>query len=337
MNPHLEPSDAELDEPGLSALYRQGATQTPPAELDRRILDQAQAALKSRPGSEPSRWPRGWNRLARWPSYRSEPWSWRRLAIPLSSAAGILLALGLVLRVLDEPGAMRGAVPDAVQSMVPGAVPGAMRGAVQGLMPGDVKGLTDMASPPLAEYQSSGPSQLSQPASPSRPAGSSGPSEPFQPARPERGIAAKRASEEATGSISTRALEEVKGFSAGAGLSRPPSPAPAAALGAGAPAPNSAKTPVQLQAQSRDQTEDQLEAQERGPAMPITEGAGDMQLKSRISDEMPQVAPERWLEDIRQKWSSGERAEAIRQLAAFRKVHPAYPLPKDLTSLLGAE
>ncbi len=51
MNPYPDQSDPELDEPGLSALYRQGATQTPPAELDRRILDQAQAALGPRPGN----------------------------------------------------------------------------------------------------------------------------------------------------------------------------------------------------------------------------------------------------------------------------------------------
>ncbi|MGB8144549.1 MAG: hypothetical protein WCF05_05150 [Chromatiaceae bacterium] len=52
---------------------------------------------------------------------------------------------------------------------------------------------------------------------------------------------------------------------------------------------------------------------------------------------MPQADPERWIEDIRQSWSSGQHMEAIRQLATFRQVHPQYPLPEDLTPLLEAE
>ena len=118
MNPYPDQSDPELDEPGLSALYRQGATQTPPAELDRRILDQAQAALGPRPGnaitrawrkeSRRWRWSRCWNWLPRWPLKGDGRGNWRRLAIPLSSAAALLLTLGLGLRILEQQRAMQG-------------------------------------------------------------------------------------------------------------------------------------------------------------------------------------------------------------------------------------
>ena len=247
-------SDPELDEPGLSALYRQGATQTPPAELDRRILDQAQAALRPRPGnatrargqeSRHWRWSQCWNWLPRWPLKGNGLGNWRRLAIPLSSAAALLLTLGLGLRLLEE------------QSALPG--------------------ITGMAPSPPADDQ---------------------PSQSSPPSKPEREVAAKQASEAAA-----------IGLSAAARLSRVPSPASA----------------------------NQAQDDERRSAMPTADRAGDLHPKSRIADEMPQADPERWIEAIRQSWSSGQHSEAIRQLATFRQVHPQYPLPEDLAPLLEAE
>ena len=356
-----DPSDPELDEPGLSALYRQGATQMPPAELDRRILDQAQAALQPRPEKEgtpgvtpfargkASRrwlppWPRLWDWTTRWkwpwggsgikdwprrwgrPKYWNWPppwplkgdgrWNWRRLAIPLSSAAGILLTLGLVLRVLDEQSAMQG------------------------------QGVTGMAPTPLADYQPSQSTQTSQ-SSQTSPSSPSFPSSP--PSKPEREIAAKEVSEEAIG------------LSAAASLSRAPAPAQAQAMGlTGDGAIGQAK--AQAQAQAKKQAENQAPLDdplaERRSVTPMIDTAGALHQKSQISDEVPQeyseppqltdevpqgfgelpqltdesyqADPERWIEDIRQRWSSGRRDEAIRQLAAFRHVHPQYPLPEDL-------
>ena len=338
-----DPSDPELDEPGLSALYRQGATQMPPAELDRRILDQAHAALQPRPekgvtpGVNPfargqasrrwlppwprlwvwtprGKWPWGGSRIRDWPRRWGRPkywkwpprwslrgdgrWNWRRLAIPLSSAAGILLTLGLVLRVLDEQSAMQG--------------------------------VTGMAPTPLADYQ---PSQSSQPSQPSQPSQSSQTSPSFPPSKPEREIAAKEVSEEAIG------------LSAAASLSRAPAPAQAPAM---APTGEGAIGQAQAQAQAKKQAENQPQLDdplaERRPAIPMADTAGALHQKSRISDEVPEeysappqltderylANPERWIEDIRQSWSSGRRDEAIRQLAAFRHVHPQYPLPEDL-------
>ena len=335
MNPYPDQTDPELDEPGLSALYRQGATQTPPAELDQRILDQAQAALQPQsekgvtPGVNPfargeaSRrwlppwprlwdwtprgkwpwgcfgirdWPRRWGRPQYWhwpprlPPMGDGRWTWRRLAIPLSSAAGILLTVGLVLRVLDEQSAMQG--------------------------------VTGTAPTPLADYQPSHPSQPSQPSRTS-------PLPP--PAKPEREVVAKEVSEEAIG------------LSAAARPLMAPSPAQTPAMElTGDGAIGQAKAQAKKRAENQAQLDDPLD--ERRQAMPMADSAGDRRQKSQITDVVPQgfgelpeltdesylADPERWIEDIRQSWSSGQRDEAIRQLAAFRHFHPHYPLPEDL-------
>jgi hypothetical protein len=275
---HPDHPGADMEDTGLSALYRQGATQAPRLGLDQRILDQAQAAISPRTGSEALSEPRGWhwlrrgfwpqsrNWLPRWPWNWSGRWNWRQAAIPLSSVAGLLLTVGLVFRVLEE------------QSAVPG--------------------INGMAPRPLAEDQLFQSTQS------------------FPPAKAEGEVAAKRA------------LEEASALSAAARLPGPLSPAPALAIGN----------------QAQDQAENQPKDNERRPANPKTDRDGDSHLKSHITDEMPQVIdempqadPERWLEDIRQMWSSGQRAEAIRQLTAFRQVHPQYPLPEDLAPHMGAE
>ena len=254
MNPYPDQSDPELDDPGLSALYRQGATQTPPAELDRRILDQAQAALGPRPGKgitrargqEPRRWSRYWNWLPRGPLKGDGRGNWRRLAIPLSSAAALLLTVGLGLRLLEEQSALQG--------------------------------ITGMAPSAPADDQST----------------------QSPPSQPEREVAAKQAAE-----------ATAIGLSAAAPLSPVPPPALAPA--------------------------NQAQSDERRSAMPMADRAGDLHPRARIADEMPQVDPERWIEAIRQRWSSGQETEALRQLATFRQVHPQYPLPEDLAPLLEAE
>ena len=217
-------------------------------------------------------------------------WTWRRLAIPLSSAAGILLTVGLVLRVLDEQSAMQG--------------------------------VTGMAPTPLADYQPSHPSQPSQPSRTS-------PLPP--PAKTEREVVAKEVSEEAIG------------LSAAARLSKAPSPAQAPAMElTGDGAIGQAKGQEKKPAENQTQLDDPLDV--RRPAMPMADSAGDRRQKSQITDVVPQgfaelselidesylADPERWIEDIRQSWSSGQREAAIRQLAAFRHFHPQYPLPEDL-------
>ena len=351
MNPytdHPDHADADLEEPGLSALYRQGATQTPRSDLDRRILDQAQAALRPGPANVRQSGPRYWhwlwswrwlwskcrNGLPRWPWSRSGTWNWRQVAIPLSSAAGVLLAVGLVLRVIEEQSA--------------------------------VQGISGMAPRPLAEDRLSQQSQPPRPSTPIQPpqptqllkqSQSIQQSHSISPSKPEREVAAKRA------------LEEASTLSAAARLSTP-SMAPAAIstlAPSSAPAPASVRVPPApaIGEVAQDQAENEPKDHERRPAIPMAEGAGGVHMKSQITHEVPQVLggmpqvtgempqakddinlviderpqadPERWLAVIRQQWSSGQRAEAIKQLTAFRQVHPRYPLPEDLAPLMEAE
>ena len=283
MNPytdHPDQSGTDLEEPGLSALYHQGATQTPRSDLDRRILDQAQAALRSGPGNVRQSGPRHWhwhwhwrwhwswrwlwskcrNGLPRWPWSRSGTWNWRQVAIPLSSVAGLLLAVGLVLRVLEEQSAMQG---------------------ISGMAPRELgeDRLSQQSQPPQPST-STQPPQPPQPTQPIKQSQSTPQSHSTSPSKPEREVAAKRA----LGKASPRG--------------------PPARLSPPAPAP-------------------------------VSVPAHDD--KAPVIDEGPQADPERWLAVIRQQWSSGQRAEAIRQLTAFRQVHPRYPLPADLAPLMEAE
>ncbi len=105
-----------------------------------------------------------------------------------------------------------------------------------------------------------------------------------------------------------------------------------------------AKAQAQAIKQAENQTQLDDPLAERRSATPMTDTAGALHQESQISDEVPeeysappqltderyQADPERWIEDIRQRWLSGRRDEAIRQLVAFRHVHPQYPLPEDL-------
>lgn len=122
-------------DPGLSALYRRGATQEPPAELDRRILGLARAAIAPPP--------RPWRlRL---------PWRPRWLAIPLSAVAGLLLALGLAWRMVE--------LPPEVGLTQPSPGPGLLRPA-----PAPVTTPKDAAdaAPPAMSARPSAPAAVSQ-------------------------------------------------------------------------------------------------------------------------------------------------------------------------------
>jgi hypothetical protein len=122
-------------DPDLSALYRRGATQEPPAELDRRILGLARAAIAPPP--------RPWRlRL---------PWRPRWLAIPLSAVAGLLLALGLAWRMVE--------LPPEVGLTQPSPGPGLLRPA-----PAPVTTPKDAAdaAPPAMSARPSAPAAVSQ-------------------------------------------------------------------------------------------------------------------------------------------------------------------------------
>lgn len=82
MNSDTSRPDPVTDiDPRLSAAYRDLAAQTTPTELDRRVLDQAAAALRSRPLGRMRRWTR-----------------------PLAWAATITLCAAIVLEISRMPG-----------------------------------------------------------------------------------------------------------------------------------------------------------------------------------------------------------------------------------------
>ena len=136
MKAHPDPDDpGTTRDPGLSALYRRGAIQEPPAELDRRILGLARAAIAPPP--------RPWRlRL---------PWRPRWLAIPLSAVAGLLLALGLAWRMVE--------LPPEVGLTQPSPGPGLLRPA-----PAPVTTPKDAAdaAPPAMSARPSAPAAVSQ-------------------------------------------------------------------------------------------------------------------------------------------------------------------------------
>ncbi len=138
MNAHPDPDDpGATQDPGLSALYRRGATQEPPADLDRRILGQARGAITPVQAQQPRQ--------------RREPWPSRWLAIPLSAVAGLLLALGLAWRMVE--------LPPEVGLTQPSPGPGLLRPA-----PAPVTLAKDAAdaAPPAMSARPSAPAAVSQ-------------------------------------------------------------------------------------------------------------------------------------------------------------------------------
>jgi hypothetical protein len=138
---HPDPNDTGVPrDPGLSALYRRGATQAPPADLDRRILSQARAAIA--PGQSPQ------------PRQRRRPWPSRWLAIPLSAFAGLLLALGLAWQMLEE-------LPPELGLTQPSPGPGLLRPAPAPVTtPESAADATSLAAPPVMSARPSAPTTV---------------------------------------------------------------------------------------------------------------------------------------------------------------------------------
>lgn len=141
MNAHPDPDDpGATQDPGLSALYRRGATQEPPADLDRRILGQARGAIAPVQSQQPRQ--------------RRQPWPSRWLAIPLSAVAGLLLALGLAWRMVE--------LPPKVGLTQPSPGPGLLRPAPAPVTtPKDAADAAD-AAPPAMSARPSAPATVSQ-------------------------------------------------------------------------------------------------------------------------------------------------------------------------------
>lgn len=114
---------------------------------------------------------------------------------------------------------------------------------------------------------------------------------------------------------------------------RPAEVAPAAALPAAAPpalepsrqplADTAAPAPAAAAKRARRET---LSGEAEAPA------AGAASTAAQEATAPPRDAdPARWLEQIRRLRAAGQTTEAAAELARFRRVHPQYPLPDDLT------
>jgi hypothetical protein len=67
---------------------------------------------------------------------------------------------------------------------------------------------------------------------------------------------------------------------------------------------------------------------------PVSGSAGkDEAGRARSTDPNASLYPEHWLANIRRMLKENRRDEALRSLAEFRRMYPAYHLPEDLRGL----
>lgn len=284
------------DEVALSAALQELPASAPSAELDARILAMARAALAE---DRPATTARAPQRRAR---RRSLPW-W------MGTAAGAVMAAGIGWQMGgfgDSRPAQRGPGPAAE------ARPAAANAAND----------MEILIIPRRESESAAPAETTTPGRAQAPAGQTATST-------ERAF---RRRELSNADASPPPLAEAV----------PPPPASPAA----APAPAAAAAPAPEPAQ---------EVLDKGPASPQAAGSDDegdayaQPILDRIevtgtstlrSEGFPPVsqdfrlAPEEWLQRVRDRRDSGDLESARRSVREFARAHPLRVLPKDLRQLL---
>ena len=296
-----DPRDKQVED-----AYRDASRETPPPELDARILAAARRAVNARP-EDAARKPR---------------WI-ERFRVPLSVAATAVIAVSVSLLVDDET--RRGAEPDAPPSASRadptwGSRSSANRSPAEQKIPAD----RDEAERARAERNADTRAMPQAPArSFDRPA----------PAAAD----ALTAAPEPRANDAPAATNAVPVPRERAGAAPPASPAPpAAVIPPPAPAAAPAAAPAPLAAPPAAQR----------PAAPVPElDARERAASERPSrltrDEAPPPAgraakaeaartPEEWLADIRRLRAEGRLTDADAALGAFQRAHPDYTLPDDL-------
>lgn len=329
----------------LSRLYREQADRDrtgPPAALDARLLAAAREAIAT----------------PRRPARAPLPW-WRRLVVPVSLAAVLLVSATLTLMVHDERQKLEAPAPPA-----PHAPETAPSGAAPAAPP---------ARAPVLRQESAERDQFgSTAAERGAPAASSSSNQAPAAIVPEpKARAATRADESARGlgkSERGPAADKATAKSAPASQAlprpspdafpaeEPAAPAPdaasgAAAVGAGAapgaavgrtrapaPPPGEGRPPVPVLRQAPQMPEAAAPAVATPPpggvaAEPAMRSRDAMERESRPQPRLEQKAarsPEAWLEEIRELRRAGREAEWREALARFRARYPDVPLPADL-------
>ena len=336
---HNGEADALPRDEALSRVYRgqiDAAPAGPPAALDARILTAAREAVAA----------------PRRPARAPLPW-WRRLMVPASVAAVLVVSATLTLMVHDEQQKLEAPAPAAAPRAAPESAP----------PPSAPPGISAPTQAPVQSRESAA-EQLPEaiPAERNAPAASTLSKEAPAAIAPEtKAKAAKRAEESATDMRRIEAAPATEAvprpapsvFPVAAPSAPPPAPPVNAASGAGA-TPGAAVGGAVAPASPRSERESRVrQMREAAPlpqaapvapaaATPPSQGvAAEPTTPSQDALERParpemrkgrDVArsPEAWLEEIRQLRRSGREAEWREALERFRVRYPDYPLPEDL-------
>lgn len=305
----------------LSALYRQGARDEPPAALDRLILEAARREVAA-------------------PVPRSRPW-YLRWGAQAGLAATVVLTVAVVMLGEREHGDLmpkRDTAPatDSAPPATPAPAANSAPAPGPASVPASAAGPASVAAPPSA----TAPDPARQAASAQRmPSAAAAP--------PTAGKVAPVAEPpaHADGNLAGQSRSRVEGERGIA--ARPPSETPPAASAAGriaedvrerdtrttgrampAPAPFPASPPEAAPAAgpalktAPAEAKKEMRGEER--AAPV-QAPAQRSLADRADRE-----PAGWLEEIRRLLREGRESEAREQLAAFRRLHPEYRLPDDL-------
>ena len=370
-------SNTRKDEPPrdgeISAAYRTRAGETPPAELDARIVAAAHRAVGSRPGGGGRRW-------------------FRWIDAPIATAAVVLVSATLVLLMREEGMLGQRAAKEAKQSAgtettatsappvptatSPAALPAPLRdGAADNVAlpapaaPAESEAKAGLAAPalesqatesaiPEPEAPATMPSEQHVPAAATAPVDAAAeadvpPAEPQRrdaiapPSPVDREVPAARAGEATGAAESIAPVEERKreaspeAFPGGGAASREAEleqqAVPTTEAPGGAPAMQSAPDATSGVTRSEAPPRAVAPAQGEGaaPAATMDEEAKKSTLSTEKSVGATAPSPEvRWLEEIRTLIRDGKYSDAQLSLARFVKAYPDYRVPADILQAL---
>jgi Meckel syndrome type 1 protein len=305
----------------LLALYRKLPRPEPDAKLDAAVAAMARRAVASSPP----------------PRARAPRW------IPaLSAAAIVALAAGIAFRMGPQVWQQRNApLPQAENAMSAGA-------AAKEHDADDA--LKDKAAPkpvPAEPMPRSAPASASAPA-PAAPPASTVAKTTAPAVLHKAGSAAKRIDAPTPQAFPLQAEQEKKseqpggaqaqGGIAGQAFERhrdqreQAAPAPMAAPAREEPAPPPPPAPMVAPATETSAVNGAAaDSALAAPSPPAAKAARTAPLRSK--DPNARLYPEHWLQNIRMMLGEGNRDDALRSLAEFRKMYPDYHLPDDLRDL----
>ena len=294
------------DEPRDKAVedaYRDASKETPPPELDARILAAARRAVNARPQD-----------AARPPSWLS------RYRVPLSVAATAVIAVSVSLLVEDET--RRGVEYDAPAKSERVDPAWGSRSAPAG-SPVEQRIPADREAAERAREQrnaaEAGRATESQDSTAAREGRNVQQYAIVPPERPRAAPEAKvREAESSANTAATAAPDAAR-----SAASAPPASAPAAA-----PAPFSAPAAAQRSAPQVPGADSRERAAADRPTRFTRDEAAPA--AGRLAKEEAPRPPDAWLEEIRRLRAEGRLTDADAALAAFQRAYPDYTLPADL-------